>query len=180
MLGILVLTLAACTEATIEKVDSAPSASVQTEASASPSSAAKPAAEEKKESPEPEQEEIYKIGDSVKFDDLVITVNGVRESKSEFFSPGEGNVIILVDVTAENKGDKEEAISSIMQTELVDEDGFSYNMTFVDDGKGNFDGTVGVGRKLRGEIAYEVPKEAKLEFIFQSPFKSGQAIWKIQ
>jgi len=206
VLGIFALSLAACTEAKIEKVGSAPSASADLEASASvsadleanvsvsvnaeasasvsvsteASASATPTVEEESPSPESAHPEIYNVGDSVKFDDLIITVNGVRQSKSEFFTPGEGNVILLIDVTAENKGDGEKAISSLMQTELVDGDGFNYNLTIVDDAKGSFDGSVGAGRKLRGEIAFEVPKDAALEFIFQDPFRTGQAIWKIK
>ncbi|MFC4305696.1 DUF4352 domain-containing protein [Cohnella boryungensis] len=180
VVGILALSLTACTEANIEKVNSKPSPSAA--ATSEGKSAAPSASAEDKESQTSEapKTEIYNLGDSIKFDDMVITVNGVRESKSQIFTPDEGNIIILVDVTAENKGDAEENISSMLQTEVVDGDGFNYNLTIVDDAKGSFDGTVAAGRKLRGEIAYQVPKDASLEFIFKQPFKSGQAIWKLK
>jgi len=166
------LALTACTEAEIEKVNSTPASTA--------SSSAATTAVETKESEAPE-ETIYKVGDSVKFDNLIITVNGVRNSQSEFMKPEEGNQIILVDVTAENKGTDEESVSSMLLTEVVDGDGYKYDVTIVDDNKGSFDGSIGAGRKLRGEIAFEVPEAASsLEFIFSNPFKTGQAIWKIK
>lgn len=185
ILGLLVISLTACTEANIEKVGSVPKESVKSDASPikeeeTVKSDASPIKEEESKSPEPSTPELYNVGDSVKFDDLIITVNGVRESKGDLFKPKEGNVFIFVDVTAENKGTEEGSVSSMLQTEVVDGDGFNYTVALADGGKGNFDGAVGVGRKLRGEIAFEVPKSATLEFIYSDPFKSGQAIWKIK
>ncbi len=160
--------LSACGEADIGKADTAlPSSSDSKQAN-------------EKESPAP-KDETYKVGEAVKFDDLIITVNGVRESEGEFVKPEEGKVIILVDVTAENKGTDEKPISSALQTKVADGDGYQYNLTIAEDGKGSFDGSVASGRKLRGEVAFEVPKDASsLEFIFSDPFKKGQAIWKIK
>ncbi len=167
LLSTLVLALTACTEANIAKVDSKPSA----------------AAPNEKESPSPEASpanEIYNLGDSVQFDDLIITVNGIRESKGKLFVPDEGEIFLLVDVTAENKGSEDANVSSMLNTKVVDGDGFNHSLTIAEDGKGSFDGTVGAGRKLRGEIAYAVPKDATLEFIYSDPFKKGQAIWKLK
>jgi hypothetical protein len=181
--GLLAFSLTACTEANIEKVNSKPSPSASAASETKTEAITEPEVEKEKESetPPPSKTETYQVGDSVKFDDLVITVNGIRESDGgDFLAPGEGNVYLLVDVTAENTGDEEAALSSMMQTEVVDSEGFSYNVTIVLDAKGSFDGSVGAGRKLRGEIAYEVPKDASLEFIFSDPFKSGQAIWKLK
>lgn len=171
--GISMTILSGCAEATIEKVDKPASENVV--------EAAATKAPEKESEPEVKKPEIYNTGDSVKFDNLIITVNGIRESKGKFMTASEGNVLLLVDITAENTGDEEESVSSLMQTEMVDADGFSYNLTIAEDAKGSFDGSIGVGRKLRGEVAFEVPAEsATLEFIFSDPFKSGQAIWKVK
>lgn len=172
---VLAFILTGCGEANISKVGSASDTP-----QSSPAAAQKEDAPKESPSTSPDTPEVFSVGDSVQFDDLVITVHGVRESKSELFKPDEGNVILLVDVSAENKGSEEAAVSSMLQTEVVDTDGFKYNLTIVDDAKGSFDGSVGAGRKLRGEIAYEVPKDASIEFIFSDPFKSGQAIWKLK
>lgn len=171
---VIMFILAGCGEANISKVESA-----QDTPQSSTSVAQHEDSSKESPSPTPATPEIFNIGDSVQFDNLIITVHGVRESESELFKPDEGNIIILVDVSAENVGDDQEAISSLLLTEVVDTDGFKYNLTITDDAKGSFDGSVGVGRKLRGEIAYEVPKDASIEFIFSNPFKSGQAIWKL-
>lgn len=177
-IALLLLVLSACTEANIEKADSpSPSGSSAVAAAANDGSdSANEASPSPSASPKNEK---FKVGDSVKFDDLVVTVNSVRNSKSQIFKPDEGNVIILVNVTVENKGKDDENISSLLQTEVSDNDGYKYNLTIVDDAKGSLDGTVAAGGKLRGEIAFEVPKAAKLEFTFSDPFKKGQAVWQL-
>ncbi|WP_169306672.1 DUF4352 domain-containing protein [Cohnella pontilimi] len=173
LLAVLTVVLAGCGEANISKADSSTSAKSSAQAS--------PAAAKETESASPKAEETNKLGDSVNFDDLVVTVAGVRESKSQLMKPKEGNKILLVDITAENKGNKEINVSSMLQTKMADDQGYQYNLTIVDDQKGNFDGAVAAGRKLRGEVAFEVPKDAaSLEFIFSDPFESGQAIWKVK
>lgn len=169
-----VLLLSACGTAEVKKADkpadapAAESANKETEKSEKP---------EEKKGPE-----VYKIGDSVDFDDLTITVNGIKESKGgKIIKPADGEVFVLVDVTVENKGDKEANISSMLQTSLVDSDGFKHNITIVEGMKGTLDGSVGAGRKLRAEVAFSVSKDAKgLEFIFSDPFKNGEAIWKVK
>jgi len=183
----MMLTAAGCTEADIQKVDNGTSGNT---GASGTSAGAESAGEEpmqeaaaKEETPKEEATpEVFKVGDSVTFDDLIITVNSVRESPGDdFFQPSEGNVFFMVDVTAENTGTEEAAISSMLNTELADSDGYTYNITLTGDVKGSFDGSVGAGRKLRGEVAFEVPKAAAgLEFIFSDPFKTGQAIWKVK
>lgn len=173
------LMLSACSEATIEKVEPA-SASEQKEDTSK--STEKQAEEQPKEEEQSKQPEIFKVGESVKFNDLVITVNSVKDHKgSDFEKPADGNVYKVVDVTVENTGEKEEAISSLMHTSMADSDGYTYNIMIATFVKSQLDGSVPPGRKLRGELAYEVPKAAAgLEFIFSDPFSTGQAIWKVK
>jgi hypothetical protein len=185
LLGLFVL-LAGCGEADISKVEKDDTSA--TKASAEPqetketeetSGSEETTVDEPEETPP--SNEIYSVGDTVTFNSVEITVNSVREDKgNEYIKPDDGNVYFIVDIMAENKGSKEENISSMLQTEVVDEEGYSYTVTFGPDVKGSFDGAVGAGRKMRGEIVFEVPAEGSLEFIFSDPFQSGQAIWKIR
>lgn len=115
------------------------------------------------------------------FNDLVVTVNSIKDSKGDdFIKPEEGKIYKIVDITVENKGKEEAAVSSVMNTSMADSDGYTYDITITSVVKNQLDGSVGAGRKLRGQVAFEVPKTAKgLEFIFSDPFTKGQAIWKL-
>jgi len=171
----MVFILVGCGEANISKVEPTPDASQSNTTVAQNEDSSKESF-----TPTPRAPELFNTGDSMQFNNLIITVHGIRESKGEFFKPSEGNIIPLVDVSAENTGSEEEAISSILQSEVVDEDGFKYNQTIAEDAKGSFDGSVGVGRKLRGEIAYEVPKDVSVEFIFSDPFKKWTSDMEVE
>lgn len=126
--------------------------------------------------------ETYKIGDSVKAGNLVFTVNSTRvDTGNEFIKPDEGNIYYIIDVTVENTGDKSENVSSLMMFKLFDSDGYNYNITFGPETKGQVDGEIAAGRKLRGELVFEIPKEAtglELE-IDPTLFGSGKIIVKL-
>ncbi len=103
--------------------------------------------------------EHFNINDTVKTGDLDFSVNGMRTSDGSSFSkPDEGNQFLIVEVTINNNGGESENISSMMMFKLVDNEGISYNQSIMADTKGSVDGELGAGRKMRGEIAYEVPK----------------------
>jgi len=139
---------------------------------------------ENKESEQKEQpkEEVYNIGDSIKIGDVVLTVNSVKEdSGSEYIKPSDGNVYYIIDMTIENKGEKAYNSSTLMQMSLVDSDGYKYDITIGPKLKGSLDGEIGAGRKLRGEVAFEIPKDATgLEFVYDYKLLSnGQIIVKL-
>ncbi|SNX53638.1 DUF4352 domain-containing protein [Thermoanaerobacterium sp. RBIITD] len=166
---LLLITIAGCTETIPEK---------QTTTPTNQSSETKTGNQTKQEAKKPE---IFKIGDTVKMDKLNITVNGVRYSNgSDFLKPEDGKVYAIVDATIENIDSKAQTVSSMLMFKLADSDGYNYNST-IGDTKAQLDGEVGAGRKMRGEVAFEIPKDAKgLEFIFEpNAFGTGQAIFKL-
>jgi hypothetical protein len=123
--------------------------------------------------------EVYEIGDSVKAGNLIFTVNSTRTDEGgEFIKPDEGKIYYMVDVTVENTGSESEAVSSLMMFKLFDSDGYNYSVTIGPETKGSVDGEISAGRKLRGELAFEVPEDAKgLELVIEpSLFSSGQII----
>lgn len=64
-------------------------------------------------------------------------------------------------------------MSSIMNVELKDAEGYSYSTTILTEGtKGQFDGSIEPGGKLKGEIPFDVPKSDNYELHFSNPFKS--------
>ena len=141
--------------------------------------------EPKKATTEPaetKQQQIFKIGERVEMGEFVITVNSVKDSQgSEFLKPAAGHVYKIVDCTIENLSDEAEVISSLMMFKMADSKGYNYNVTIADSSKPSLDGELGPGRKMRGEIAFEVPTDATgLELIFEPDFLGfGQAIFKL-
>ncbi len=126
--------------------------------------------------------QTFKIGDAISIGDYVFTVNSARTSKGgDFLKPDEGNIWYIVDATVENESDKPVTISSMMMFKLSDSEGYNYNSTIADDTKGNLDGELAPGRKMRGELAFEIPENAGgLELIFDADvWGSGQAIVKL-
>lgn len=105
----------------------------------------------------------YKIGDNIVFDDLQFTVKGVRTSTGDdkWNIPAEGNLYIYIDVTVENIGDEDVTVSSLMIFTLYDKEGYEADIAFVTDAKGNLDGSLAPGRKMSGEIIYQIPKDTK-------------------
>ena len=126
--------------------------------------------------------ETYKIGDSVKAGNFVFTVNSIRtDAGGDFLKPKDGHIYYIVDVTVENTGDKSESVSSMLMFKLFDSEAYSYSITIGPDTKGSVDGEISSGRKLRGELAFEIPQGAEgLELeIDPSIFGSGQIIVKL-
>lgn len=160
LVALFIVTLSACGEAEIKKANSESKSSV-----------------EDKQNKETQE---LAIGDTVDFDGVKLTLNEARvENGGEFDTP-QNEKFVVVNLTAENTTDKEETMSSMLNVELKDNDGYSYNTTILVDGiKAQFDGQVQPGGTLRGEIPFDVPNSDSYELHFSNPFKSGKAIWKI-
>jgi hypothetical protein len=133
------------------------------------------AAENKQEDTKPK---TFKIGDEIKFDNVIYKVNSVKTSKgSEFNKPTKsGHIFYVVDTTVENKSDKSVTVSSLLMFKLIDSQGYSYNIVINTDAKGQVDGEIQSGKKLRGELSFEVPEtEKKFELdVDPSVFGTGK------
>lgn len=164
VLFITVAVLTACSESTIEK-----------ETTSSSTSESK-----QKETKKKEDTQQLKVGEAVNFDGVKVTLNSVRvQAPSEFQKPEKGQFLV-VNLTAENTTKEEEGVSSILNVELYDPNGYKYNSTILVDGiQGQFDGQIVAGGTLRGEIPFDVPVVDTYELHFSNPFQTGKAIWKI-
>ncbi|NLI58737.1 MAG: DUF4352 domain-containing protein [Clostridium sp.] len=117
------------------------------------------AGQESTETTPEHQTKVFDIGETIKSNDIYFTVNGVREVPGgQFMSPDDGNIWYAVDVTIENKGKESFNSSSLLMFSLIDSEAYSYNVTFGPDLNGSVDGEIAPGRKLRGEVAFEIPK----------------------
>lgn len=132
---------------------------------------------------ESEQQETFKVGETVKMGDLEFTVNEVRTDEGgEWNKPEEGNVFLIIDATIVNAGEESETLSSLIMFKLYDSEFYEKDMSIFADTKGSLGGELGAGRTMRGEIAFEVGKdETEWEFIFEpNVFGFGQAIYELK
>lgn len=162
--------LAGCGESTVEKVDETDEVSEEEGQNDGQTSE-----EGKDEEP---KTDVFAVGDTVKFDDLNITLTGARVVEDDLFDP-EYDKFVAVELEIENTSDESAAISTMLNMGLMTADGYTMDMALVD-GKGSLDGELGPGRKMKGEIVFDVEESDYYEFIFEDPFTTGQAIWKIE
>ena len=129
-----------------------------------------------------EEAEGFRVGDTVRMGELVMTLHSVRwDEGSEFFGPDEGVRWLLTDIEIENEADSSTQLSSLLMFDLVDEENRTRDIAFMADTEGSLDGELGPGRSLRGDIAWEVREEqTEWELIFSPQlFGFGQAIFDI-
>lgn len=135
---------------------------------------------EKEKETEAEKETVFKKGDVVELKNIKATLVDVKESKgTEFNKPTDGNIFVLAEFLIENESDKELAISSMVSFEAY-VDGYSTNLdlgALIEKDNGNqLDGKIAPGKKMKGFIGYQVPKEWKELEIKFSPSVWGDPI----
>lgn len=115
------------------------------------------------EAPVVSDEKTFKLGDSVELDGVVVSFLDVIESSGEqFFEPEEGNVFVLCEFEIANNSTEELSVSSVMSFEAYC-DGYacdySFNALMAKGDKDQLDGSVAVGKKMKGVVGYEVPAD---------------------
>lgn len=121
------------------------------------------------------------LGTKIDAQGVAYTVNSFRTSTgSDFFKPKQGHIYYMIDIEVENNSDKTVPISSMIMFSLLDGEGYKQKIAIAPDAKGSVDGEVLPGKKLRGEIAYEVPIDAKgLEIWVGTPIGSDGDIFAV-
>ena len=127
------------------------------------------------------EKEDLGIGATVDFNGLHVTLNGAKkyEGDGDWEVP-DNDYYVIVDISIENNTDEPANISTMLQMDLMDPSGYAQDMDIMVDTRGSLDGEVGAGRTMAGEISFDADESDFYEFIFQDPFMSGQAIWKIE
>jgi len=114
--------------------------------------------------PSPTQKKANAVGDTFKLGDLQYKINSVRVSAGgDYGKPKDGNTFLLIDTTVENQGTEDAIVSSMMSFKLVNKEGRSqdYSISALMGANGKMDGTLAAGRKITGELGYEVSKTAQ-------------------
>ncbi len=151
------------------------------EAAGSPSSTAqssetnkpkesKPSEEPSEEpSPEPEPSEdsrtITQVGEVITTKNFKFTLEKLNKPKgNEFNKPADGNEFVDVGLIIENISDSDYIVSSMLMFNAY-YDGFSMNQSITaaiaDNAVNTMDGALAAGKKIRGKLSYELPKDWK-------------------
>lgn len=161
-----VLLLAAVIIITIIQSGRARPKKVSAPASAPASTAAAAPAEKPTPTPTP----VYSIGDTLEIRDVQTTLIDVRTvTGGQFSSPSAGNIFLIFEVEICNNSKEEVAVSSLLSFAFYVDDyaqQFSLEAILADGGR-QLDGTVSPGKKSRGIMAVEAPKDwqtAELRF----------------
>jgi len=122
--------------------------------------------EEKKEPPKNAERTITKVGDAVETKNFKVTVESLEKVKSdnEFLQPEEGKEFVSVRLLIENISEKDYSVSSVLMFSAY-QDGFSINEDLsahaIKGGTNTLDGNLAAGKKIRGDLMYQLPKDWK-------------------
>ena len=122
----------------------------------------------------------FNVGDTVAIDSLNITLNEITNPEGgDFANLDEGNQFLVVDITLENIGSEPEFVSSILQMQVKDQDGFVYTVDIFAPTESSPEGEIVAGETIRGQIGYQVPVDAEtLFFVFdEDVFTDGKVFY---
>lgn len=116
-------------------------------------------------------DKVFKIGDVVELNDIVVSfVDLVESTGSEFNKPADGKVYVLCEFEITNNSTEELAVSSMLSFEGYCDDyacDYSLGALMEKGDKDQLDGSVAAGKKMKGVIGYEVPvdwKELEIQY----------------
>lgn len=111
-----------------------------------------------------EKNDVLTVGDSVTQNDVTVTLLSAEESYgNDYIIPDSGNLFLVLEFEIENNSSSDLTISSYWDFEAYCDD-YYYDQDlsglFVDEisSKGQLDGDVATGKKLKGAITYQVPQ----------------------
>ena len=130
--------------------------------------------------PEPTAQNVFGVGDTVKLNDVIVTLVSVEESQgSEFMTPDDGKVFLICEFEIENASDKEIAVSSMLSFEAyVDDYATALDLAAtVSSDKQQLDGSVAAGKKMNGVVGYAADEDwSELEIRFKPSLASSKEI----
>jgi len=130
------------------------------------------------QSPNTKTPTLHKIGDSVSINDVEVTINGARVSEGNKYDKPKNEKYLIIDATVENKGTKPYHLS-MLDYSLYDSKYIEMKSSIFSDTSGRLSGEIAPGRKIRGEVAYDVTKSDYYDFIYGDSFETGQVIWRL-
>lgn len=117
------------------------------------------------EEPTTNEDKVFKPGDAVELNDVIVTFVGVTESTgAQFAKPADGKVFVLCEFEITNNSKEDLAVSSMLNFEAYCDDyacEYSLSALMAKGDKEQLDGSVAAGKKMKGVIGYEVPTDWK-------------------
>ncbi len=128
--------------------------------------------EEKKENKNEQQgedEKIFAPGDVVEASDLQISFVSAKKYKSdnEFLQPKKGNIFYKMEFEFENISDSDKTLSTVMDWTCY-ADSYKVDQNHLEDDNG-LDATLSPGKKAKGSVYFEIPKDSKEITLEYSP-----------
>lgn len=110
---------------------------------------------------EAEETTVFRVGETAELNGVQVTMTAFEESEgSDYLFPDDGNVFVLAEFKIVNNTDRELGISSMLSFEAYADDyalNYSLSATTLKDSQ--LDGSIAAGKKMKGWIGWEVPKD---------------------
>lgn len=109
-----------------------------------------------------ETKDIFTVGETAEMNDVQVTLLNYSESKgSEYNKPSDGNVFLMAEFEIVNNSDSEMNVSSMLSFEAYADDyALNYSLgAITENNDTQLDGTIAAGKKMKGYIGYEDPKD---------------------
>jgi len=125
-----------------------------------------PKQEASKEPENKEETAITAVGEGIQTKNFKVSVESLTKPKSDnqFIAPEEGKEFVSVGVLIENISEKDYTVSSMLMFNAY-QDGFSINEDItahaIKGQEKTMDGALAAGKKIKGNLIYQVPKDWK-------------------
>lgn len=132
-----------------------------------------------------EEQTVFTQGEVAEMNDVQVTLMGYEErTGSEYNTPSEGNVFVLVNFEIANNSDSDLAVSSAMSFDAYADDyalNYSLSALIEKSDSTQLDGSVAPGKKMNGWIGYEVPADwSNIEIHFtDNVWSSSEFVFEI-
>ncbi|MDH6371714.1 hypothetical protein M2444_003513 [Paenibacillus sp. PastF-3] len=149
-------------EPTVSKSEPAVAKVDDTAATEKPVETEKPTS---KPTEEPKETMITEVGQTITTKNFKLTVESLDKPKgNDYVKPSEGNEFVEIGIILENISSKDYMVSSMLMFNAY-QDSFSINEDLMahtlDSQIGTMDGALAAGKKIRGKLAYQLPKDWK-------------------
>lgn len=110
----------------------------------------------------PEALPLGQVGERVQSGGMAVTLNevGIETRIDDLWTPDEGNVFVVADVTIESV-DRDDGAYNPLYFKVKDEDGFEYTASFFAPSPTLSAGDLAPGERARGWISFEVKEGAQ-------------------
>lgn len=124
------------------------------------------------------EDKVYKVGDTVKVNDLSISITNASYTDPEQYTEAVNGKVLTLEIATENTGDS--AFIDSSEFNLYDAEGNQLDQYF-----GYMDmpisGDINKGKKLAGKLYFDVPESASYELIYKPSFSfdNKEVKWNI-